>query len=391
MSGFRTESDGKPRDREETRREEAARLDGEILAAIGRGWSDPIEEVELDGLARDVFAHQFRFNPVYRRVCDLRGVSASADVRSWREIPPVPAGAFKVGRWTTFPPEAETAAFRTSGTSRGTPGVHRFETLALYNAAVVPAARRFVLPDRSSIRLLLLSPSPADAPESSLVHMFAVWREVFGAPGSAFFLTGPAGQGGLRADLLADALDRAVEEDVAVAVCGAALAHHHALAGLGEEAWRLPAGSRAMITGGFKGIRGRADPDALGREIEFRLGIPPAMQVEEYGMTELSSQAYEPGLRASMLGERPEASGFTAPPWTRVRVVDPMTGDDVADGDEGVLVHLDVANRASAVVVQTSDRGIRTGPRSFELRGREPGAEARGCSLAADLWMTGER
>lgn len=378
---------GRPRDPEEIRADEVARLDGEILSAIGRGWRDPPSEEEFDALARDVFAHQFRFNPVYRRMCELAGVSASADVASWREIPPVPAGAFKVGRWATFPPEAETAAFETSGTSTATPGVHRFETLALTNAAIVPAARRFVVPDRGAIRLVLLSPPPADAPRSSLVHMFAVWREVLGAPGSAFFLTASPAQGGIRADLLAEALDRAVDERAPVAVCGAALAHHHALASLGDEAWRLPEGSRAMVTGGFKGIRGRTDPEALGRAIESRLGIDPAMRLEEYGMTELSSQAYEPRLRATLLGETPEATGFVAPPWTRVRVVDPLSGEDVADGEEGVLVHVDPANRASAVAVLTSDRGVRTGPRSFELRGREPGAEVRGCSLAADVWI----
>lgn len=376
--------------REESRLAEAARLDGEILSAIGRGWNDPLSEEEFDALARDVFAHQFRFHPVYRRFCGMHDVGAPPDVSYWRAIPPVPAGAFKVGRWATFPPDREVAAFRTSGTTRGTAGVHRFETLALYNAAILPPARRFLLPDRPAIRLLVLSPSPAGAPDSSLVHMFAVWREVLGAPGSAFFLTGPPDRGALRTDHLVEALDRAVEEGEPVAVCGAARAHHHVLAMLDGSTWRLPEGSRAMVTGGFKGVRGSTDPTVLGRAIGERLGIPREMRIEEYGMTELSSQAYEPELRSALTGEIAEAEGFVAPPWTRVRVVDPLTGEDVPDGEEGVLVHVDLANRASAVAVQTSDRGVRTGERSFLLRGREPGAEARGCSLAADLWFTGD-
>jgi hypothetical protein len=84
--------------REKARREEAERLDVEILSAIGGGWEDPLGEDDFDRLVRDVFAHQFRFIPAYRRLCELAGVSAPADVGSWREIPPVPAGAFKVGR-----------------------------------------------------------------------------------------------------------------------------------------------------------------------------------------------------------------------------------------------------------------------------------------------------
>ena len=90
---------------EEARQREAVGLDSEILEAIGRGWDDPLDESGFDVLARAVFAHQFRFNPVYRQFCLLQGISAPADVGEWRQIPLVPTGAFKVGRWATFPPE----------------------------------------------------------------------------------------------------------------------------------------------------------------------------------------------------------------------------------------------------------------------------------------------
>ena len=92
---------------EEARQREAAGLDSEILEAIGRGWDDPLGEAAFDALARAIFAHQFRFNPVYRQFCLLQGVSAPADVGDWRQIPCVPTGAFKVGRWSTFPDELE--------------------------------------------------------------------------------------------------------------------------------------------------------------------------------------------------------------------------------------------------------------------------------------------
>lgn len=375
--------------REEIRREAAAELDGEILTAIGRGWRDPLPESEFDALARTIFAHQFRFNPVYRQFCLMRDVGAPADVASWREIPPVPAGAFKVGRWATFPPEAEVAAFRTSGTTRGTAGIHSFETLSLYNAAIVPAARRFLVPDRERIRFLFLSPPPAAVPDSSLVHMFAVYREALGAPGSRFLLTGQPGPEALRLDALVSALDLAEREEEPIAVAGAALAFHHTLPALESRSWRLPEGSRVMVTGGFKGVRAEADPEALASRIASRLGVSRGFQVGEYGMTELSSQHYTAALR-SRLGLDPATSdrdSYRSAPWTRVRIVDPMTGEDLPPGEEGALVHVDLANRASAVVVQTSDLGTRTSDGGFVLRGRSPEAEARGCSLAADLWL----
>ncbi len=373
--------------REEARRREAAELDGEILEAIGRGWDDPLDEVRFDRLARDVFAHQFRFNPVYRQVCLLRGVSAPADVAAWRDIPPVPAGAFKVGRWAAFPPEAERAAFRTSGTTWDAPGVHHVETLALYNAAAVSSARRFLVPDLERVRWLFLSPPPREAPHSSLVHMFAVFREALGEPGSGFFLAAGPG-GGVRAAELAAALDRAVAEGAPVLVAGASLALAGALSALEDRRWALPDGSRAMLTGGSKGRRADVDPLALEREIVDRLGVPAERQAAEYGMTELSSQYYDERLRASVVGGEPAPGGtFAEPPWTRVRVVDPVDGSDVRAGGTGALVHLDLANRSSALVVQTSDVGTRAGPRTFRLTGRAPDAEARGCSLAAELWL----
>jgi hypothetical protein len=373
--------DARPADREEARQAEAAELDAAILESIGRGWDDPLSDDEFDALARAVFAHQHRFLPVYREFCALRGVSAPADVSSWREIPPVPAGAFKVGRWATFPPEREAAAFRTSGTAGTAPGVHAFETLGLYNAAIVPAARRYLVPDVERIRCLFLTPPPAASPASSLVHMFAVFRAAFGEPGSAFLA------GGM--DEAPALLDAAAAGRGPVLVAGPAVAFLRVLDAAGGRSWSLPAGSRAMVTGGFKGVRTSADPAALARAIEERLGVPAAAQVEEYGMTELSSQHYTPALRCALDLEPAGPPGFRSPPWTRVRIVDPATGADVAPGEEGALVHWDPANRASALVVQTSDVGAWTGEGTFELRGRAPGAEARGCSLAADLWLGG--
>ena len=367
--------------REKARREEAERLDVEILSAIGGGWEDPLPEDEFDRLAREVFAHQFRFIPAYRRLCELAGVSAPADVVSWREIPPVPSGAFKIGRWATFPPEAEVAAFRTSGTTQGGSGVHRLDTLGLVNAAILKSARRYVVPDRERIRCLFLSPPPGSARESSLVHMFAVYAEAFGEPGSLFLL------GGRSVVAMAPAsLDAAVASGEPVLVAGAALAYLGILESA-DISWDLPEGSRALVTGGFKGAARCTDPDRLAESIEERLGIPRSHQVQEYGMTELSSQLYDGGLRRALgFLDEPAGRGLRVPPWMRVRIVEPFSGRDVEPGETGALVHVDLANRGSALVLQTSDLGAAEEV-GVRLLGREPGAEARGCSLAAELWL----
>ena len=76
------------------------------------------------------------------------------------------------------------------------------------------------------------------------------------------------------------------------------------------------------------------------------------------------------------------------PPWVRMRVVDPVTQEDVAPGERGVLAHFDLANVGSVLAVLTSDLG-ELADGGFRVFGRLRGAEARGCSLAADALLGG--
>ena len=75
------------------------------------------------------------------------------------------------------------------------------------------------------------------------------------------------------------------------------------------------------------------------------------------------------------------------PPWARVRITDPETGADVQDGPGVVVVH-DLANTGSVAAIQTADVGVRI-LEGFEVQGRDPGAEERGCSIAADEMLGG--
>jgi hypothetical protein len=71
---------------------------------------------------------------------------------------------------------------------------------------------------------------------------------------------------------------------------------------------------------------------------------------------------------------------FHFPPWVRVQIVSPETGQEVADGETGLIRVFDLANVFSVMTVQTEDLGVRRGD-GFELIGRAPFAEPRGCSL----------
>ena len=84
------------------------------------------------------------------------------------------------------------------------------------------------------------------------------------------------------------------------------------------------------------------------------LGIPPTQIICEYGMSELSSQAYDRRLAAAF-GIRTVRSIFRFPPWARARVISPETGDEVNEGGTGLLQIFDLANVFSVAAIQTED------------------------------------
>jgi hypothetical protein len=60
--------------------------------------------------------------------------------------------------------------------------------------------------------------------------------------------------------------------------------------------------------------------------------------------------------------------------------VSPETGLEVDEGQTGLIRVVDLANVRSIMAIQTDDLGVRLHDR-FELIGRAPVAEPRGCSL----------
>lgn len=324
-------------------------------------------------LALRVFGWQVERNAAYRSLVSARGIDPRA-VSCWEEIPAVSTVAFKS---LSLCCGSARITFRTSGTTRGAGrrGEHHLCDPTLYQASLRRQFLRYVLPDRDRIRFLVLAQPPEQCPDSSLGFMLADIVERHGAAGSGFHL-GPAG---LEMAGLLEALSRAEAGDEPVALLGTAFAFVHLLDHLaaGEMAFRLPAGSRIMDTGGFKGRSREISRAALLAGYQARLGIPPTRVVNEYGMTEMASQFYD----ASLLGGDPEIK--RGPHWVRTRVIDPESGADAPAGQAGLLCHLDLANLDSVACVETEDLGFLRGG-GFVLLGRAAGAEPRGCSLAVE-------
>jgi len=399
----------------------AASLEARLLDAIGR--ADPSR---FDPLALEVFAYQYARNRPYHAFCDRRGLAPDR-IDDWRRIPPVPTTAFKVAELTCRPGEPATVLL-TSGTTQGTDrrGRHLVADPTLSRAAILANAQRRLFPDlplsgRRRILIVSLTPPPTQRPQASLIQMIDLFMQAWGAAGSRYLGT----DDGLDGEALAQALDRATTDGAPVALLGttAAFARWFARCDAGGRRVRLPEGSRLMDTGGQKGID-NGDPPSVSHAIAHRdlflsscervLSLPAHAVVNEYGMTELGSQFYgslSVGARAEETSESSRLTDpaartdslllprrsvrpplpphpkpawlYTIPPWVRVRVIDPATGEEMPDGQAGLLCHYDLANLHSVMAVQTDDLGMKPPGviDGFYLMGRVAGSAPRGCSL----------
>ena len=346
----------------------AGRLEAAFMdwAADPRRWPDD----QFESRALEVFELQYRANRPYARYC--RAIGRTPDsVGSWPDIPPVPTAAFRAVELIVGDPSDAELTFRTSGTTGGTAarGTHLVRRSATYRAALAGPFRHAVLGGRPRGRLLLLHPPHATARDSSLSWMFDVILEEMGTPESMRYV--PGSEVAAIASAIA-MLEQAASDDEPVTVMGTTLA----LADWSERLdpglrIPLPSGSRVMDTGGTKGRDGLERDSVIGGLLE-RFTLEPEAAVNEFGMTELLSQRYGSGLG------RIELRG---PPWLRSRVLDPVTLDERAAGEEGILCHYDLANVGSVIAVLTEDRGRAVGD-AIEWLGRTPGATPRGCSLA---------
>lgn len=337
-----------------------SQIKSDLLSTMSAG---ECSDEAFNTLAIRVFEYQFSSNTPYRNYCKQLSKSLE-EVSHWSEIPLVSTDAFKVPRHplSTVPAAEAQNVFLTSGTTSEIKGRHLFPSLDLYEASILAMWQRLALPQPATV--VFLTPHPEDAPNSSLSHMMGVLADYFGG---AEIIWAIEKNGRMDFDKLTSLADRAEP----IAILGTAIAFLHLFENISLP---LPNGSFAMETGGYKGTRRRLEKTELYALFEEKLALQSSAIINEYSMTELSSQFYTRGLGLP----------HTSPPWVKTRIIDPRTGTNAAAGEPGHLAIYDLANLYSVMALQTQDIAIAGENGSFTLLGRDPTALPRGCSRAAD-------
>ncbi|MDO4758644.1 MAG: acyltransferase [Rikenellaceae bacterium] len=308
---------------------------------------DSEEQFEREALA--MFRRQAVDCAPYAEYLALMGCNPKR-VTCIEEIPFLPIRLFK-HREIYCGAEKPEVVFTSSATTGMTPSRHPMASLALYEEAFTEAFRRFY-GEPAQWSLYALLPNYLQREGSSLVYMA---DRLIRACGSGGFYLDQHEQ--LIADMASDPKPKIL------------LGVSYALWDLVERHAPKLTSTIVMETGGMKGHREELPKEAFHRILCEGFGVEAIHS--EYGMAELTSQAYSKGQNR-----------FYCPPWMRVLVRDvndPMAISD-AKGRGGLNI-IDLANYYSCAFLQTEDVGIRHSDGSFEIEGRIDHSEIRGCNL----------
>ena len=303
----------------------------------------------FDTAALELFRYQAERCVPYRRYIELLGIEPE-EVKRVEDIPMLPIELFKSEDvyCGDTPPEI---IFTSSNTGSTVPSRHMMASLEIYRKSFTAAFKAFYGdPKQWSIYGLL--PNYLEREGSSLVYMVDTLIRECGSGG--FYLHDYER---LIDDMRADAKPKIL------------LGVSYALWDLAEQYAPKLDNTVVMETGGMKGRREEISKSALHEILCGGFGVERI--ASEYGMAELTSQAYSAGEGI-----------FRTPQWMRVMVRDVNDPFDHAPvGGRGGIDIIDLSNIYSCAFIQTQDVGRVLGDGAFMIDGRISGSDIRGCNL----------
>ena len=299
--------------------------------------------------ALELFRFQAKRCEPYRRYIELLGIDP-AEVSKLEDIPFLPIELFKscdVYCGDTAPE----IIFTSSNTGSTVASRHLMASLETYREAFTRAFEQFYgRAEQWSIYGLL--PNYLEREGSSLVYMVDTLIKRCGSGG--FYLN--------NYEQLIEDIERDPKPKILLGVS-------YALWDVAERYAPKLRDTIIMETGGMKGRREELSKSELHKILCEGFGVEAIHS--EYGMAELTSQAYSKG-----------GGIFYTPSWMRVMVRDVNDPFDHAPQNmRGGIDIIDLANTSSCAFIQTQDIGRLLSDGGFMVEGRIAGSDIRGCNL----------
>ena len=307
------------------------------------------DQAQFSKCALELFRYQAGRCEPYRRYIELLGINP-AEVNTIEDIPFLPIELFKSS--DVYCGEASPEIiFTSSNTGSTQPSRHMMASLKTYREAFTRAFEQFYgKAEEWSIYGLL--PNYLEREGSSLVYM--VDRLIKRCGSGGFYLNNYEQ---LIHDIKSDPKPKIL------------LGVSYALWDVAEKYAPKLEDTIIMETGGMKGRREELSKSELHKILCEGFGVEAIHS--EYGMAELTSQAYSKG-----------GGIFYAPNWMRVMVRDVNDPFDHApQGMRGGIDIIDLANLSSCAFIQTQDIGRVLSDGGFMVEGRIAGSDIRGCNL----------
>jgi hypothetical protein len=315
----------------------------------------PNDDAAFAAVALDVFRWQAQASPIYAQYLHLIGCD-TAQVTDLTDVPYLPISLFKghdirSGTW-----EAE-RIFDSSGTTGQIPSRHALRSMAWYSRIARKGFEACYGSPPDDFCWLALLPSYLERSGSSLVAMVDDFIKASRYQQQCGFFLDDLPELTRRIAILRQQNTPTILIGVSFALLD--------LAETGTDASHC----LVMETGGMKGRRRELTRQELHQTLQDGLGVPHV--ASEYGMTELTSQAY------AFAGGR-----FRPAPTMRTTArqsTDPLAPEKM--GKTGALNIIDLGNLPTCSFIATDDLGRCYPDGTFEVLGRLDHAEMRGCNL----------
>lgn len=319
-----------------------------------------VDEDKFKDLALEILQFQISNNSKYAQwskiFYDIDKHSLKS-VKSYENIPFLPITHFKSHKISCY--HSHELIFSSSGTTQqSNPSRHFIHKKSDYKNSYLNGFR-YAMKDQKFDVLMALLPSYLDRSDSGLIDMVQGFIEngVCGISKGQFY----------NQDIhqfLVD-LDNYQNEGKKILIIGVTFA----LLQLIKHIQQPLHGVYIIETGGMKGRGKELIRSELHELLSNALNVNPIWS--EYGMTELTSQAYSLGNGI-----------FLPPPWMKIMIQDPSDPKSFfPPGKTGRICIIDLFNYHSCSFIATDDLGKLNFGGGFEVLGRLDYADVRGCNL----------